>query len=103
MAAEVSSLLDVTPTLRELCDHVFTNRWYELGLELEIKSADLEEIRRDSTVTDKLSRVYQMWLSKKTKAATRRQLIEALKTDHVGQISVAINYEQELNKMVSCV
>ena len=77
--------------------------WYELGLELEIKSADLEEIRRDSTVTDKLSRVYQMWLSKKTKAATRRQLIEALKTDHVGQISVAINYEQELNKMVSCV
>ena len=55
--------------------------------------ADLEKIESDSTVTDKLSSMYQMWLSKKARTATRRQLIKTLKTDHVGGSNVAINYE----------
>ena len=62
---------------------------------------DLERIRTDTAVTDKLSSMYQMWLDKKAGTATRRQLLKALKTDHVGQNSVVESYKQELKRMVS--
>ena len=96
-----SFLLDDVPPLREICNYARTSRWYELGIQLELDSVDLERIRTDSAVTDKLSSMYQVWLDKKARTATRRQLLKALRTDHVGQNSVAENYEQELKRMVS--
>ena len=73
-----------------------------LGIQqLELGSMDLERIRTDTAVTDKLSSMYQMWLDKKAGTATRRQLLKALKTDHVGQNSVVESYKQELKRMVS--
>ena len=44
---------------------------------------DLEEIKRNSTVTSDLSHTYQMYLSKKARTAPRTQPLKALKTDRV--------------------
>ena len=62
---------------------------------------DLERIRNDPGVPDKLSSMYKVWFDKKAGTATRRQLLKALRTDHVGQNSLAESYEQELKRMVS--
>ena len=96
-----SSLLNDVPPLREICNYARTARWYELGIELELDSVDLENIRTDPTVTDNLLRMYQVWRDKKARTATRRQLLKALRTDFVGQNKVAESYEQELKRMVS--
>ena len=96
-----SSLLDDVPPLREICNYARTGYWYELGIQLELDSVDLENIRTDPTVTDKLLLMYQVWLNKKGGTATRRQLLKALRTNHVGQNSIAESYEQELKRMVS--
>ena len=96
-----SSLLDDVPPLREICNYARTSHWYELGIQLDLDTTDLKRIRTDPAITDKLSSTYQVWLDKKAGTATRRQLLKALRTDHVGQNSVAESYEQELKRMVS--
>ena len=96
-----SSLLDDVPPLHEICNYARIGRWYELGIELELDSVDLENIRTDPGVTDNLLRMYQVWLDKKGGTATRRQLLKALRTDLVGQNRVAESYEQKLKRMVS--
>ena len=58
-------------------------RWYELDIQLEMDRVDLEEIKRNSTVTSNLSHIYQMYLSKKARTAHRTQPLKALKTDCV--------------------
>ena len=96
-----SFLLNGVPPLHEICNYARTSHWYQLGIQLELDSVDLERIRTDSAVTDKLSSMYRVWFSKKARTATRRQLLKALRTDHIGQNSVAESYEQELKRMVS--
>lgn len=96
-----SSLFDGVPPLSEICNYAKIPNWYELGVQLELKVEDLEKIKTDPTVTDKLSSMYQVWLDRKAGSATRKQLLKALRTNHVGQNRVADNYEQELERMVS--
>ena len=95
------SLLDDVPPLHEICNYARTSYWDALGIQLDLDRVDLERIRTDPAVTDKLSSMYQVWLDKKAGTATRRQLLKALRTDHVGQNRVAESYEQELKRMVS--
>ena len=95
-----SSLLDDVPPLDEICNYARTGYWYELGIQLELDSVDLERIKTDP-VTNKLLCMYQVWLNKKAGAATRRQLLKALRTDLVGQNNVAESYEQKLKRLVS--
>ena len=101
LSSLLSSFLDDVPPLREICNYARTSRWYELGVELELDDVDLEKIRTDPAVPDKLLRMYQLWLDKKSRTATRRQLLKALRTDFVGQNSIAESYEKELKRMVS--
>ena len=101
MATGGSSLLDDVPPLSEICNYVRIPNWSDLGVQLELKEEDLGRINTDPTVTDKLSSMYQVWLNRKAKNATRKQLLKALRTNHVGQNRVANDYEQELERMVS--
>ena len=93
-------LLDEVPKLHEVCNCVRTARWYELGIQLQLNTVELDEIR-DSAVTDKLSCMYNVWLNKKGNAATRRSLLTALQTEHVGQKRIADEYKDKLITMVS--
>ena len=97
----LEQLLDEVPQLHEVCNYVRTAHWYELGIQLQLSTVDLGNIKSDSAVTDKLSLVYDVWLNKRADAATRRSLLMALQTDHVGQKRIAVEYKKKLMTMVS--
>ena len=45
---------------------------------------------------------YNLWLNKKAETATRKELLTALQTEHVGQNRVAMEYKEYLiREMVS--
>ena len=100
----LEQLLDKVPQLHEVCSCVGTAHWYELGVQLQLNTVDLDEIR-DSAVTDKdkLSRMYDVWLNKRADGATRRSLLTALQSDHVGQKRIAVEYKEKLMTVVSVV
>ena len=100
MSDELEQLLDEVPKLHEVCNYVRTAHWYELGIQLQLNTVDLDSIS-DSAVTDKLSRMYDLWLNAKGTAATRRSLLAALQTEHVGQKRIADEYKEKLITMVS--
>lgn len=98
----LDQVLDQTPSLSEICEHSRTAKWYELGVQLQLDSVDLDNIRSDPAVTDKLSSMYNLWLNKKAETATRKELLIALQTEHVGQNRVAMEYKEYLiREMVS--
>ena len=96
----LEQLLDEVPQLHEVCNYVRTAHWYELGIQLQLNTVELDSIN-ESAVTDKLSRMYDVWLNKRADAATRRSLLTALQTDHVGQKRIAVEYKEKLMTMVS--
>ena len=101
MAEEyLDQLLDEVPQLHEVCNDVKTAHWYELGIQLQLNTVDLDNIRSDSAVTDKLSCMYNVW-QKKADSPTRRSLLFALQTEHVGQKRIADKYKETLMTMVS--
>ena len=53
-----SSLFDAVPPLPEICNYARIPNWYDLGVQLELNVEDLEKIKTDPTVTDKLSSMY---------------------------------------------
>ena len=94
-------LLDQAPPLLEVCNHAKIAEWYDLGIQLQLDSVDLDNIRSDPAITNKLSSMYSLWLNKKADIASRKQLLTALRSEHVGQNRIANDYEQHLKKMVS--
>ena len=96
-------LLDQAPLLPEVCNHAKIADWYDLGIQLQLDSMDLDNIRSDTAMTNKLSSMYSLWLNKKADIASRKQLLTALRSEHVGQNRIANDYEQHLRRMVSSV
>lgn len=94
-------ILDEVPPLHEVVEYARTDCSHELGEMLELDSEDLSNVRSDLSVSKKMSAVYKMWLDKKGKGATRRRLLTALRTKHVGKNGIAEKYEKKLKKMVS--
>lgn len=95
------SILDEVPPLHEVVEYARTNRSHELGEMLELDIEDLSNVRTDLSVSKKMSAVSNMWLDEKGKDATRKRLLDALRTKHVGKRSIAEKYEEKLKKMVS--
>ena len=85
-------LLDQQPALRELSTHVRTDEWYRLGVELELESEDLHGC------TDVTS-MYRLWIQFKANMATRRNLLNALRS--IRQNNIARKYESYLGTKVS--
>ena len=95
-------ILDEVPPLHEIVEYARTDCCIELGTMLELDIEDLRNVKKtESSVSAELSAVYQMWLDKKGRDATRRRLLAALRTKHVGQNRIAESYEAVLIKMVS--
>ena len=57
-------LLNQAPSLSEVCEHAITADLYQLGIQLQLDSVNLENIRKLSIECDKLSRMYDIWLNK---------------------------------------
>ena len=105
MAAGVSTfeeILEEKPTLDELCEHiVIGTKWYQLGIQLKLDVTQLDVINeQNSDVTQKTSKMFQLWLSTNP-LATRRHVLEALRKRMIGENNVANEYEKVLTSSYS--
>ena len=95
-------ILEERPTLHELCEHVRIGpKWYILGVMLKMDTRKLYEIEDLSKpIPYKVSKVFELWLDTNP-YATRRQILDALKMNTVGQYTLAHMYEQNLRSSFS--
>ena len=86
-------ILNGKPTLAELCKHVpISTNWKMMGTLLELDVRKLNEIDHESkSVSDGVLKMYELWLDTKPQA-TRRQIVDTLKMEAVGQKSLALEY-----------
>ena len=91
--------LNGKPTLAELCKHVpISTNWYIMGTQLELDVKKLNEIEDlPKPVPYKVSKMYELWLDTNPQA-TRRQIVDTLKMEAVGQKSLADQYEKVIDK-----
>ena len=104
MAASVSSnyfdqFLNGKPTVHELYEHVRVGtNWHKLGILLKLDIKKLNDIRSLNEDSDfKSLKMFELWLSSKPNA-TRREIIETLKKDVIGEITVAERYRVALQE-----
>ena len=92
VSTSLEILLDQQPDLKELTTHARTAQWYQLGVQLELESVDLDGC------TD-LARMYELWIQQKAEMATRRNLLTALRS--IRENNVAWTHENYLRTKVS--
>ena len=87
------NILDDTPDILELLDHVQTEKWRELGMRLKIEKVIQAQCKS-------CAELYEKWLATKPKPEkTRRILIDALKA--MLEVELAEKYMKHLTTMVS--
>ena len=93
-------ILNGKPTLTELCKDVpISTNWKMMGTLLELDVRKLNEIEHESkSVCNGVLKMYELWLNTKPQA-TRRQIVDTLKMEAVGQMSLAIEYEEKLRQL----
>ena len=87
-------ILDEKPSLDELYEHVrLGTKWYEFGVLLKLDVRELEAIEQDQSRRPerKALQMFQLWLNT-TANATRRQVIDALRRNVIGEVVLAENY-----------
>ena len=88
------SYLNEKPLLSDLCNHVRTNRWYQLGIQLDIDLVFLNDIQVENLSEEKRrSKMFEEWLRVNPKASVR-QLIEALRKESVQENLIAHKMEK---------
>ena len=88
----LDQLLDQQPPIQEITTHARTEKWNELGTQLQLDSVNLAECHS-------LTSMYQLWIQEKADKATRRSLLDALRA--IKQNNVARIYEDYLMTIVS--
>ena len=96
------SPLDQQCELKIICNEARIANWYQLGIQLDLSPVDLDNISSDPAKTDKLTAMYNLWINKKGRDATHQKLINALKTDVVGETNVGQKYEELVTKVSTC-
>ena len=88
-------IMEVIPNLSELDNHVRTNKWYALGLQLGIEDNELEAIEkhRSGDIDECRRAMFRKWLHT-TSNACRKELLNALRTKAVDEIAIAKEYEK---------
>ena len=81
---------------KTICSRVGTN-WYKISIVLKLDIKKLNEVRSLNQDSDfKLLKMFELWLSSKRNG---RVIIETLKNDPVGEITVAENIEEFYKKV----
>ena len=93
------AFLNEKPTLDELCRHVrIDTEWYKFGVLLKLNTTKLEGIRVMNESTGfKTVKMFELWLSSKP-TATRREIIETLRTEAIGEKTIAEDYDKALKE-----
>ena len=97
-------ILNGKPTLVELCKYVpISTNWKMMGTLLELDVRKLNEIDHESkSVSDGVLKMYELWLDTKPQA-TRRQIIDTLKMEAVGQNCLAQQYMTKLKDQTTVI
>ena len=92
--------MDDRPELAELVENVRTNKWHELGLQLNLEDNDLVAIRRQChhVISECRREMFSNWLTNTTDAS-RKQILKALKTRAVSEIYMARQYELYIKQL----
>ena len=87
--------MDDRPKLAELQESVRIPKWFNLGIQLGLEDNVLEEIAKQNgrDVDDCRRAMFISWLRTSSKP-TRKQLLYALRTKSVAEISIADEYER---------
>ena len=91
----MEQILDDQPNMTELLKYVVVAQWFTLGSLLELNNAGLMACGGD------LALVYNLWIQEKGKHATRKILLETLRSPAMGLNNTADNYEDFLKTLVS--
>ena len=96
---DFDAFLNGKPTLNELFKHVgISTKWYQFGVLLEINSAKLDGIDKDYQGSDmKTLKMFDLWLSSNP-SASRKQIIDTLKTESISENTIAEEYQKILIK-----
>ena len=88
-ASKPFAYLDQKPLLSDLCEHVRTERWYMLGIQLDIDTIRLNDIQVEHHSEEKRrAKLFEEWLRVNPEASVI-QLIEALRKESVKENVIA--------------
>ena len=88
-ASKPFAYLNQKPLLSDLCEHVRTERWYMLGIQLDIDTVCLNDIQIENQSEGKRrSKLFEEWLRVNPEASVG-QLIEALRKQSVKENVIA--------------
>ena len=88
-------ILNGRPELAELENHVRTYNWHAVGLQLHLEQDDLVAIKREchGDIASCRRSMFDLWL-KTFPEASRKQLLDCLKSDAVAEIHMAEQYRE---------
>ena len=91
---EIIDVWNSRPDFAELQNHIRTNKWQELGIQLGVEKNKLEAIRQQyrDYINDCRREMLTVWLDTTTKAS-RQQLINSLRTSAVAENHMAEQYK----------
>uniref|UniRef100_A0A1X7UH41 Death domain-containing protein n=1 Tax=Amphimedon queenslandica TaxID=400682 RepID=A0A1X7UH41_AMPQE len=101
MEVSFAAFLSSTPTIKELTEHVnVSTKWYLVGTMLDLDQKRLKSIEAQTGHNDahKTVEMFNIWLET-TPTASRRQVLEAMRADAVGENTLAQKYEKHLREL----
>ena len=93
-------ILEERPTLAELCKNVYLgHKWYDLGMQLKLYPDKLDCIRiLPGDFEYKTAKMFELWLDTDL-YATRRQIIDALRSVAIENYVMADKYEETSRRL----
>ena len=98
-SSEDKVYLSQKPQLSTVCALIRAQNWYQLGIQLDMDVATLNDIRDDGSIPfqSKRDQMFEKWL-RGNAAATNKQLLDALKLKVIGEDAIAQEYEERLKR-----
>ena len=91
--------MEERPQLAELQNHIITNKWFNLGLQLGLTHTDLEAIELTYlNIGDRRREMLSIWLNTSL-GPCRKDLLEALKTKSVSELFIAKKYSTFIQQL----
>ena len=102
LGLEIMDVWNSRPELLELQNQVMTIHWEALGLQLGLENDQLVAIRQQRLGNIAACRkdMFALWLKTKLNAS-RKQLLDALRTDSVNEVYMAQQYEKYIRHQLS--
>ena len=101
MAAK--DFLNARPTPHELYEHVrIATKWHSFGVLLKLDTVKLDDIKRNYEESDlRAFKMFDLWL-RTNPNATRKEIIDTLRKDVIGEFTIAKDYEKTLKIQSEC-